>query len=199
MNTKQVQYLLAYLGYDPGPLDGVLGQKTKAATYDFQEAFGGLTVDGLPGEETQKALRHAVAYGMPERDEPNTSGTPPDNTGTFWDGIKYFRREEFRCPCSRCGGFPVEPEERLVRVADRVRAHFGKPIIISSGVRCQAHNDELRGSVKNSRHVRGKAMDFCVQGFSSAAVLPYVQSLVKSGNLRYTYAINENYVHMDVE
>lgn len=199
MNTKQVQYLLAYLGYDPGPLDGVLGMATKAAVYKFQEDFTGLQVDGLPGAETQKALRHAVAYGMPERDEPNTSGTPPDNTGTFWDGIKYFRREEFHCPCSRCGGFPVEPEERLVRVADRVRAHFGKPIIISSGVRCQAHNDELRGSVKNSRHVRGKAMDFCVQGFSSAAVLPYIQSLVKSGNLRYTYAINENYVHMDVE
>ena len=199
MNTKQVQYLLAYLGYDPGPLDGVLGMATKAAVYKFQEDFTGLQVDGLPGAETQKALRHAVAYGMPERDEPNTSGTPPDNTGTFWDGIKYFRREEFRCPCSRCGGFPVEPEERLVRVADRVRAHFGKPITISSGVRCQAHNDELRGSVKNSRHVRGKAMDFCVQGFSSAAVLPYVQSLVKNGNLRYTYAINENYVHMDVE
>lgn len=199
MNTKQVQYLLAYLGYDPGPLDGVLGMATKAAVYKFQEDFTGLQVDGLPGAETQKALRHAVAYGMPERDEPNTSGTPPDNTGTFWDGIKYFRREEFRCPCSRCGGFPVEPEERLVRVADRLRAHFGKPITISSGVRCQAHNDELRGSVKNSRHVRGKAMDFCVQGFSSAAVLPYVQSLVKNGNLRYTYAINENYVHMDVE
>lgn len=196
MTIWQVQHLLAYLGYDPGAMDGVLGAQTKAATYDFQEAFGGLRVDGLPGAETQKALRHAVAYGMP--DKPSTSGTPPDQTGTFWDSVKYFRREEFRCPCPRCGGFPVEPEEGLVRAADRVRAHFGKPVTISSGVRCQAHNDELKGSVPNSRHVRGKAMDFCVQGFSAAAVLPYVQSLVRGGSLRYAYAIDESYVHMDV-
>ena len=200
MNTRQVQLLLAYLGYDPAMVDGVLGPKTKAAAYDFQQEFAGLTVDGMPGEETQKALRHAVAYGMQKKEEQPTSGTPPDKqvTGTYWDGIKYFRREEFRCPCPRCGGFPVEPNEKLVRIAERVRAHFGVPIIISSGVRCQAHNDELRGSVPNSRHVLGKAMDFCVRDFSSAAVLDYLQSLVKQGVLRYAYVINESYVHMDV-
>lgn len=124
MTTLQVQHLLAYLGYDPGPLDGDLGAKTKAAVYDFQKDFTGLQVDGLPGDETQKALRHAVAYGMP--DKPNTSGTPPDGgTGTFWDGIKYFKREEFRCQCGRCGGFPVEPEEDLVRTLDQIREMLG--------------------------------------------------------------------------
>ena len=201
MTIKQKQCLLAYLGYYTGSVDGLWGEQSRGATEAFQRDFTGLTVDGAAGEETQKALCHAVAYGMPEKDKPNASGTPPDGqgTGTFWDGIRYFKRREFRCPCPRCGGFPVEPEEKLVRVADRVRAHFGKPVTISSGVRCQAHNDELRGSVKNSRHVQGKAMDFCVQDFSSASVLPYVRSLVKSGDLRYAYAIDGSYVHMDVE
>lgn len=198
MTTLQVQYLLAYLGYDPGPLDGILGTKTKAAAYDFQRDFTGLQVDGLPGEETQKALRHAVAYGMDNPSSGSTSGVPPEDTETYWDGIRYFTRAEFRCPCGRCGGFPVEPEEKLVRIADRVRAHFGRPVIISSGVRCQAHNDELKGSVKNSRHVQGKAMDFAVSGFSASAVMPYIQSLIRSGELRYAYAIDNSYVHMDV-
>lgn len=194
MNTKQVQLLLTYLGYDPGPPDGTLGPNTKAAVYDFQEDFTGLTVDGLPGEETKKALRHAVAYGMP--DKPNTSGTPPDGgAGTFWAGVKYFRREEFRCPCPRCGGFPVEPDEALVRLADQVRERFGSPMTISSGVRCQAHNDELKGSAKNSYHVRGKAIDFTVRGYTAAQVLSYVRTLP----VHYAYAIDGSYVHMDVE
>lgn len=196
MNTKQVQHLLAYLGYDPGPLDGDLGAKTKAAVYDFQKDFTGLQVDGLPGAQTQKALRHAVAYGMPEREKPNQSGTPPDSgTGTFWDGVKYFRREEFRCPCSRCGGFPVEPNETLAHLADQVREHFGAPMIISSGVRCQAHNDELKGSAPNSYHVRGKAIDFTIRGYTASQVLVYVRTLP----VHYAYAIDGRYVHMDVE
>lgn len=195
MTTLQVQHLLAYLGYDPGPLDGDLGAKTKAAVYDFQKDFTGLQADGLPGAETQKALRHAVAYGMPERDKPSTSGTPPDSgMGTFWDGVKYFRREEFRCPCSRCGGFPTEPEERLVLLADQVREHFGAPMTISSGVRCQAHNDELMGSAPNSYHVKGKAIDFAVRGYTAARVLAYVNTLP----VHYAYAIDGSYVHMDV-
>lgn len=199
MTTLQVQYLLAYLGYDPGAMDGVLGAQTKAATYDFQEAFGGLRVDGLPGAETQKALRHAVAYGMP--DKPSTSGTPPDQTGTFWDSVKYFRREEFRCPCPRCGGFPVEPAERLVRVAVQIREHFGgKPVIVSSGVRCQAHNAELPGSSPTSRHMRGLAMDFAVRGVPVAQVLAYTQQLVAQGVSRYTYEMKgTGYVHIDVD
>lgn len=197
MNAKQVQLLLSYLGYDPGPLDGVLGVKTKAAVYDFQKDFTGLQVDGLPGEETQKALRHAVAYGMDKpSDAEHSSGTPPDgNTGTFWDGVKYFRREEFRCPCSRCGGFPKEPDGKLVRLADQVREHFGAPMTISSGVRCQAHNDELKGSAKNSYHVRGKAIDFTVRGYTAAQVLAYVNTLP----VHYAYAIDGSYVHMDVQ
>lgn len=199
MDVKQIQHLLAYLGYYTASVDGLDGPKTQAAVRMFQKDFTGLQVDGIPGNETQKALRHAVAYGMPEREKPEEDSGTSSSTGTFWDEVRYFRREEFRCPCGRCGGFPVEPEEALVRAADRVREHFGKPICISSGVRCQAHNDELPGSVKNSRHIRGKAMDFSISGFSASAVLPYLQSLVRSGQLRYVYAINENYVHMDVQ
>lgn len=66
MTTKQRQNLLAYLGYYSGDIDGIYGQQTKTAVERFQEAFGGIVVDGLAGDETDKALRHAVAYGMPD-------------------------------------------------------------------------------------------------------------------------------------
>lgn len=70
MTTRQVQNLLDYLGYDPGTIDGLDGQKTRAAVKAFQQDFAGLAVDGVAGAATEKALRHAVAYGMPEKNRP---------------------------------------------------------------------------------------------------------------------------------
>lgn len=181
MTNKQKQHLLAYLGYYVGNIDGNWGQLSKVACRSFQSDFGGLVVDGICGAETEKALRHAVAYGITKKD--------------YWDGIKYFKRSEFRCPCGKCGGFPVEMSEQLIRLADTVREHFDAPAPVSSGVRCPEHNSRV-GGVANSRHMAGKAMDFCIEGIPASIVLPYVQSL---SGIRYAYAIDSNYVHMDVK
>ena len=190
MDTRQIQALLVYLGYDPGEVDGLPGKNTRRAVLAFQ-AQEGLEQDGSPGPLTQAALLEAVANGRFRED----AKMPEEITGTWWDEIRYFSREEFRCPCGRCGGFPVEPDETLVRLADRVREHFGSPANVSSGVRCQAHNDELSGSAKNSYHLRGKAMDFAVRGVSGSKLLAYV----KTQRVHYAYQISgSDYVHMDV-
>lgn len=190
MTDKQKQCLLVYLGYDTGGVDGIWGDKSRQATEQFQQDFGGISVDGICEEQTEKAMKHAVAYGIEKKLDSTNS-----NTGTFWDEIKYFAREEFRCPCPRCGGFPVEPAENMVRLADRVREYFDAPATVSSGVRCKAHNDELPGSAPNSYHVNGKAVDFCIRGKTSTQVLAYVKTLP----VHYAYPIDGNYVHMDVD
>lgn len=187
MTVKQIQHLLAYLGYYTLDVDGISGPGTLSSVKAFQKDFGGLQVDGIAGNETQKALTHAVAYGIDKSDEPEESNSQ-------WVG-KNFSHIEFACPCPRCGGFPKEPSETLVRLADQIRDHFGSPMIITSGVRCQAHNDELPGSAKNSYHIRGKAMDFYVSGKTSSQVLSYVNTIPH----HYTYAIDSNCVHVDVE
>ena len=194
MTTLQIQALLTYLGYDPGEVDGLPGKNTRRAVLAFQ-AQEGLSQDGSPGPLTQAALLEAVANG---RFRAEDAQTPEETTGTFWDGIRYFAREEFRCKCGGryCNGFPAEPEEQLVRIADALREQAGAPITVSSGVRDQTYNDTLDGSVKNSRHILGKAMDFCVRGWPSAKTLAAVQN---RPGIRYAYAIDGNYVHMDVE
>lgn len=50
-----IQKALAELGYDPGPLDGIRGRQTINAVKRFQAAMH-LTVDGLVGAQTHKAL-----------------------------------------------------------------------------------------------------------------------------------------------
>lgn len=52
--TKDVQYGLARLGYDPGPADGVLGARTRTAIREYQERSN-LPVDG---NVTQDLLLH---------------------------------------------------------------------------------------------------------------------------------------------
>lgn len=197
MTAKQKQALLFYLGYYTGNIDGDFGAASTAATKAFQQDFGGLAVDGLCGAATQNALKHAVAYGMPEKKQDTAQrATDSTTTGTFWDGIKYFQRSEFKCKCGGkyCSGYPVEMQEKVVKAADKVREHFGKPMTVSSGIRCTRHNAAV-GGVSNSRHLQGKAIDFCISGFSASSVLAYVQTLPE---IRYTYAINSNYVHMDI-
>ena len=160
MTTKQRQNLLAYLGYYAGDIDGIYGQQTKAAVERFQEAFGGIVVDGLAGDETGKALRHAVAYGIPEK-EPDIK----PQTGTSWDDIKYFKKPEFACKCGKyCNGYPVEIDMNMVKIADEIRNRIGKPIQINSGIRCKTHNANV-GGVSNSQHLYGNAADLgCPSG-----------------------------------
>lgn len=73
---------------------------------------------------------------------------------------KHFRRSEFACQCG-CGSNTVDVE--LIEMLELVRAHFGKPIKITSGNRCVEHNKKIGGSSK-SKHVESRAADFVVLG-----------------------------------
>ena len=196
LTIKQIQCLLEYLGYEPGEIDGANGPNTRDAVKAFQRAEG-LTVDGIAGEQTQIRLKDAVWQDRFAKDNTvPSSGQPPDKTGTFWDSIKYFTRDEpyIACPCGRCGGFPVEPAEKLMRLADAVREAAGRPMIPTSTVWCKTHNAEV-GGVWNSRHLLGHAMDFHIPGLSANEVLSIVR---KQKNVVYCYAIDSQHVHMDI-
>ena len=225
MTIKQKQWQLWYLGYYGGRIDGIWGSKSKAATKKFQEEnglkpdgdFGPLTagkskeiiqgiqevvgaaVDGLAGTQTKEATAvWQAAYGLAADGiaGPLTRAALEEDAKDFWAGIKYFTREDFACTCGGkyCNGYPVKMQRKIVEVADRVRAHFGAAAMVSSGLRCEKHNASV-GGVPGSRHKLGKAVDFCVKGRSAAQVLAYVK---QQPEIRYCYAIDNNYVHMDI-
>ncbi len=193
MTIKQRQNLLAYLGYYVGAIDGIWGSGSREACKSFQRDFfqDESKVDGVCGTETEKALPHAVCYGMPAKKVEVTTKPAKDDS---LEDIKHFKRSEFACKCGRyCNGYPTEMKRGVLVVLDRTREHFGSPAIVSSGLRCKQHNANV-GGVSNSRHLNGKAADFCVRGKTSAQVLAYVQNQPET---RYAYAIDSSYVHVD--
>lgn len=161
MTAKQKQCLLAYLDYYHGAIDSSIGPQTRAAVLEFQSAEG-LTADGSPGPLTQAALLDAVAKG---RFRAEDAQTPEETIGTFWDGIKYFKKQEFACKCGKyCDGYPAEIDMNMVKIADQIREKIGKPITINSGLRCKTHNSNV-GGVSNSQHILGNAADLgCPSG-----------------------------------
>lgn len=191
MTVKQKQLLLAYLGYYIGGVDGVWGTLSEAAMNAFKADFSGLDVPGTQENAPEKALKHAVAYDL-FKTEP-----VKDETGTFWDEIEYFDRSEFKCKCGGkyCNGYPAEPDERMVRIANRLRKNLGVPITIVSGLRCKTWN-AIQGGVSNSQHMYGEAADIYANGVSQTRV---EAELDKIGGVRYHYAIKgSNNVHFDV-
>ena len=172
MTNKQRQHLLSYLGYYKMNVDGEWASGSREACKAFQRDRE-LTVDGYGGPETDKALKYAV-YNDLEKPESVSDfdddvtdfyvGDKATLTGTFWDESEFFDREEFRCQCKGkyCNGFPVEPEEELVRVCNEIRRRLGVPVSIvdsgGSGVRCTRHNAAV-GGVGNSNHLYGRAAD----------------------------------------
>lgn len=164
---------------------GLAGTKTMAATIYFQKAVG-LTPDGIAGKETRDYILKNAA--------PEPSVEP--ESGDWWDDIEFFTRDEFRCKCGgkHCDGYPAEPQELMVRLADRARKHFKAPATVVSGLRCKNHNAS-EGGVANSQHMYGEACDIRIKGVSGDRLLAFFKA---QPEVRYTYKINSTNVHFDI-
>lgn len=187
MTIKQMQHLLAFHSLYNDDVDGIWGPVTENAVKRFQDKFG-LDVDGIVGSATEDALRHSVAYGFPEK--------PKIAHGNWWDEIEYFTRNELRCQCGGkyCDGFPAEPKELAVRLADRARKHFGRPAHNVSFLRCREWN-RLQGGVSNSQHMYGEAMDIRIDGVTASELYAFFK---EQPEVRHTYEINSTNVHFDI-
>lgn len=208
MTVKDRQCLLAFLkkddgtSYYAGEVDGIYGRLSRKAIQDFQRDFGGLTVTGEADADTDQAMVHAVAFGIPARDqtEDNQDVTNVDGgqqTGTFWDEIEYFDRAEMKCKCGGkyCDGYPHEIQPLLMQILDRARQWSGHPIKVISGLRCEDWN-RIQGGVVNSQHKYGEAADVYFYGVTPGAALAWLQS---QPEVRYAYQIaGSNNIHFDI-
>ncbi|MBC8167211.1 MAG: peptidoglycan-binding protein, partial [Bryobacteraceae bacterium] len=56
MGASGIQMRLRNLGFDPGPIDGIVGPQTKAAIQGFQKKHQPLAIDGICGPKTTQRL-----------------------------------------------------------------------------------------------------------------------------------------------
>ena len=200
MTIRQIQCLLAYLGYYDGQLDGLWGEKSQKATEAFQRDYQ-LAADGIFGAATEKRILEVVASGeMPVDDKMSATEDKMSASADWWDEIQYFTPDEpnICCPCPRCVGKKEYPTEALMKTADRIREELG-PMVPSSVRRCQAHNDELSGSAKNSRHIIGKAMDFNCPKSTPAQIEACLARRKAAGEIRYWYRMSSGWYHFDID
>lgn len=123
-------------------------------------------VDGIYGTDTDRLLRHVYNCSL----------------------VKNFKPEEFRCPCGKCTGYPDRMKQVELNHIQTIRDHYGKPMKITSGLRCKVENKRV-GGVSNSGHITGYAVDFYMDGVTDTVpnrnkALAYIKTLP---NHKFTY------------
>jgi zinc D-Ala-D-Ala carboxypeptidase len=73
-----------------------------------------------------------------------------------WSLYPNFSESEFACHCG-CGQAEMSPE--FMHVLQSIRTEFGRPMTVTSGYRCPAHNEKIGGGPE---HPMGKAADIAV-------------------------------------
>ena len=79
-----------------------------------------------------------------------------------------------------------------------IRTLFGKPIHITSGVRCKEHNASPRvGGLEDSAHLKGKAVDISCTNSTDRHRL--VQFLMYASEDINRIGIADSFVHIDID
>jgi uncharacterized protein YcbK (DUF882 family) len=94
----------------------------------------------------------------------------------------------------------LENLRKLTSNLETIRKHFGNvPIKINSGWRSPAHNAKIPGAAKNSMHVKGKAADFVIKGFTPVQIAAELEKLIAAKKISQGgIGVYPNFVHYDI-
>lgn len=103
----------------------------------------------------------------------------------------HFKVWEFAC---HDGSDTVFVSPALAEVLEKIREHFGKPVVVSSGYRTESHNAK-NGGAAYSQHKYGMAADIAISGVKPEAVAAYAEKLLPtSGGI----GVYKSFCHVDV-
>ena len=105
--------------------------------------------------------------------------------------MKYFKEEEFACPC--CG--ENKTKQILMLTIDQLRDAIGQPLTISSAFRCPKHNEAVGGK-SDSAHLKGLAVDIVCENSHLRFLL--IKHALKLGFVRIGVDFKK-FVHLDID
>ena len=102
-----------------------------------------------------------------------------------------FKVNEFAC---NDGSDPIFISSDLVKVLQKIRTHFGKPVVINSAYRTVTKNKAVGGATY-SQHLYGMAADIHIDGVTPKQIAAYAETLLPdSGGI----GIYSTFTHIDV-
>lgn len=103
-----------------------------------------------------------------------------------------FKVREFKC---QDGSDVILIHPDLVKVLQKVRTHFARPVKLNSAYRTPSHNKKVGGE-PFSQHLYGTAADIVVPGVAPAKVAAYAETLLpnRGGIGIYT---KKGFTHID--
>ena len=111
---------------------------------------------------------------------------------------KNFKVKEFAC---KDGSNVIFVDDRLPALLQKIREHFGRAVVITSGYRTVSWN-KVQGGAKNSQHLYGMAADIQVDGVEPVTVAAYAETLLPGTGGIGTYPKKagraKGWVHVDV-
>lgn len=143
LSVKERQTRLKYLGYYKGVIDGIEGKGTKEAYLKLQKDyfFNSRDKDGKYGNNTEILLNSVY------------------NVKKYSKNFD-IKKDKLYCGCKGkyCTGYPATIDPYLMKNLQSVRNKFGATSVTSM-LRCKTWNKKV-GGVLNSKHTKGKAVDF---------------------------------------
>ena len=92
----------------------------------------------------------------------------------------------------------IENLKVVATQVQKVRDHFGKPLIISSGYRSEKLNNAI-GGARNSQHTKGEAIDIqSTNGYTNADIFNYIKNNLDFDQLIWEYGTRKEpkWVHI---
>lgn len=110
---------------------------------------------------------------------------------------RYFRESEFACKCG-CGLVSINPI--LIYALDELRSRLDKPIVITSGVRCESYNNRVEGTPLSYHVPRefggSRAADICVPNLELMHL--YEAVVYYGGFTGIGIYPHQNFLHVDM-
>tara|TARA_R100000655_G_C3000062_1_gene194250 strand:+ start:6469 stop:6831 length:363 start_codon:yes stop_codon:yes gene_type:complete len=107
--------------------------------------------------------------------------------------FKYFKFSEFDSPDEPGSGKKMYVP--FIKILDKIREDFGKPIVINSGYRTANYNDKVLGARVGSSHKKGLAVDIrCTNSGDRVSLL----NAIYKHNIRRV-GIAKSFLHIDID